>query len=203
LPRDLRVSDAEEVLASFHPRFHSLGKHYRFLIDRAPVQGVFLASRAVHFPGGLDVRSMREAARVLVGEHDFAAFRSQDARGTAARGDGSPTDETSSAGPATRRTVYHIGVSEARSLVAIDVWGRSFLYKMVRTIAGSLLEIGRGHRNVDWLREGLLSRDRRRVGPTLAPHGLCLRAVYYDPGPLEADMLSHRSLEALDPWKLL
>lgn len=221
LPRDLRVSEAVEAPSGFHPRFSALGKHYTFLIDCRLVPCVFLACRAVHAPGRLDVVSMREAASVLVGEQDFAAFRSRSARRAAgaesARGDdparGAPPDPGVepgddgggfvSPGTSTVRTVYHVSVAEERGLVAIDVWGRSFLYKMVRTIAGSLLEIGRGRRSADWLRDGLRSRDRRRTGPTLPAHGLCLRRVYYDPACLEAAWASEGLLEGIDPWKSL
>lgn len=192
LPVDLRVLGCEEVEASFHARFAAVGKHYLYLIDRSPTPGVFLARRAFHFPSSLHPGSMREAAAVLTGTHDFAAFRSESGGSSGRRTD-----------IVTMRTVLHISVEEAADLIAIEVWGRSFLYKMVRTLAGTLLEAGRGRWSVDRVRAALRSLDRCKAGPTLPAQGLSLEAVYYEVGRMEQAIRERSSRAGIDPWKLL
>lgn len=173
LPDDVRVRSAEEAPEGFHARFSAVGKHYRYVIDRRDVPGIFLSRRALHVPGPLDLERLEEAAQALVGEHDFAAF--------ACARDGPGESEKT-----TVRTVYGIFVAAADEVLVLDFWGRSFLYKMVRVLAGSLLEVARGSWTADRLRAALASRDRRQAGPTLPARGLCLQSVYYDPRALEA-----------------
>lgn len=173
LPGDVRVRSAEEAPEGFHARFSAVGKHYRYVIDRREVPGVFLSRRALHVPGPLDLERLEEAARALVGEHDFAAF----ACAGGASGDREKT---------TVRAVYGVFVVATDDVLVLDFWGRSFLYKMVRVLAGSLLEVARGSWTAERLRAALESRDRRQAGPTLPARGLCLQAVYYDPRALEA-----------------
>jgi len=168
LPEDIRIRQAEEVEPGFHARFSALAKRYSYLLDRRAVESVFVSRRALHYPDSLDVGSMREAASVIVGEHDFAAFRCSSGR------------EEDDAREPTIRTIYRVDVEECAGLLSVVVLGRSFLYKMVRTIVGSLLEVGRGKWSIRRLAEGMASLDRRRLGPTLPPKGLCLEEVYYD-----------------------
>jgi tRNA pseudouridine38-40 synthase len=172
LPGDVRVRAAEEVAPAFHARFSALGKHYRYLVDTREPPSVFLSFRALHHPGSLNLEAMREAAALVTGEHDFASFQCA---------------ETGFQG-STVRTLFSVRLSLQEGLLRMDVRGRSFLYKMVRTLAGSLLEVGRGKWSLQRFQEGFLARDRTRMGPTLPGHGLCLRSVYYDPETLERDL---------------
>jgi tRNA pseudouridine38-40 synthase len=172
LPEDVRVLQVEEVLQDFHARFSAVGKRYRYSIDRSEVSNVFLARRTLHVPAPLDISSMREAAAHLLGEHDFAAF--------CCKSRGVEREQQ------TIRTVFRVAIEERQRLLYLDVLGSSFLYKMVRTIAGSLLEVGRGRWTPGELRDGLLSLQRNRVGPTLPARGLSLERVYYEVALLRA-----------------
>jgi tRNA pseudouridine38-40 synthase len=110
--------------------------------------------------------------------------------------------------PATTvRTIHRIDVEEQGRLLVFDVWGRSFLYKMVRTLVGTLLEVGRGRWAPSRIEACLASRDRRSAGPTLPPRGLCLEAVLYDPGSLDGvrgrDDAIREDLQKSFPWATL
>lgn len=122
----------------------------------------FLRHFVARFSYPLDMRSMRKSARAFIGRHDFKAFQAS----------GSQEKNT-------RRTVKRIKIEKKGRLVYIDVWGDGFLYNMVRTMAGTLLEIGRGKFPEDRVKELLSSPDRRLVGPTASAKGLCLMDVKY------------------------
>lgn len=178
LPDDIAVLAAEEVPLTFHPIRDARRKRYRYLIDDDPIRPVFFRRFVWHYPRRLDAERMRRAAKCLVGKHDFAAF------------------ETSGAKRKTSvRSVSELEVSraitEAPSLIAIDIEADGFLYNMVRNIVGSLVEIGRGARSVEWLKEVLASQDRRLAGPTAPPQGLFLVSVTYDNLP---------TISAPGPW---
>lgn len=164
LPADVRICEVVEESPDFHARFRAKGKHYRYLLDRREVSGVFLSRYALHCPGPLDAAAMRRAAAGFVGEHDFASFQCVSGN----------LCET------TVRRIYGVFVEEKGDLVMVDVWGQSFLYKMVRTMVGTLLEVGRGKRRPAEIRDCLEARDRRFSGATVAGRGLCLMSVYYD-----------------------
>jgi len=107
---------------------------------------------------------MREAATYLVGEHDFVALATK----------GSPRDSTI-------RTILRLEIQTFFNEIRIDVEGNGFLYNMVRNIAGTLLEVGRGHWMPDRIPRILESRDRSQAGPTAPARGLCLQWVKYPP----------------------
>ncbi len=190
LPADIRVRSAEEAPPQFHARYSAVGKNYRYLIDRRPVPGIFLSRRAPHFPRPLHPERIAAAARTLVGQHDFRAFGCAEAGGA-------------ERDAATLRTIYGIVVFATDEVLAIDVWGSSFLYKMVRVLAGSLLEVGRGRWAEGRLRDALESRDRRKAGPTLPAAGLCLRRVYYDLDALRASVEAASLRSAAGPCGLV
>ena len=116
---------------------------------------------------------MAEAARPLLGEHDFKSF----------------CKASSAEGKPTSRYVGALDVSRVREageeLVAIDVTGNAFLHNMVRTIAGSLVEVGRGHRAPGWIEGVLAARDRAAAGPCAPAKGLTFVGVAYPEGVLE------------------
>jgi tRNA pseudouridine38-40 synthase len=118
---------------------------------------------AWHVPGRLDVDRMTAAARLLEGRHDFAAFQA-----------------TGGTTHTTEREMYGSRVSLDGSVVRYEITGDGFLRHMVRTIIGTLVEIGRGRHDVEWMREVIASRDRAQAGPTAPPQGLFLVAVGYD-----------------------
>lgn len=164
LPADIRISDVEEQGPEFHARFLAQGKHYRYVLDRRAVSGVFLSRCSLHYPGPLDAAAMEAAAAYFVGDHDFASFQCA----------------SSTLRESTVRTVYGVFVEDRGELITIDVWGESFLYKMVRTMVGTLLEVGQGKRRPEHIRACLEARDRSSSGATVEGRGLCLMAVYYD-----------------------
>jgi tRNA pseudouridine38-40 synthase len=163
LPDTIAVRSAEEVPLEFHPRFGATGKHYRYTIHRAADRSPLLRERAWHHAETLDVARMRDAARALVGEHDFAAFR---AAGCTAR--------------TTVRRVDSVELTEAPDLLYIDVKGNAFLRNMVRIVVGTLADVGRSALEVGQVAEILASRDRTKAGKTAPAHGLTLVEVRYD-----------------------
>jgi len=178
LPDDIAILAAEDVPSCFHPIRDARRKRYRYFIYDDPRRPVFFRRFVWHCPRRLDAERMGQAARSLLGKHDFAAF------------------ETSGAKRKTSvRSVYELQVarplSELPSLMTIDIEADGFLYNMVRNIVGNLVEIGRGARSVEWLKEVLASRDRRLAGPTAPPQGLFLVSVTYDNLP---------TISAAGPW---
>lgn len=164
LPADVRVTRSEQVDESFHARHSAVGKCYRYLIDRQLVPNVLQSRYALHVEGRLDLDQMREAALHFVGEKDFAAFQC----------------ESGQAPATTVRRVDAVLFFERGPYLSTEVWGRSFLYKMVRTMVGTLLEVGRGKWPPGRVAEAIQSLDRSRSGPTAPAHGLTLVSVHYD-----------------------
>jgi len=171
LPAAIRVLTAVEVPATFHTRFDARSKTYRYRIWNGSVLNPFERAYVWHIPGPtLDADAMDAAARMLEGAHDFAAFQ----------GSGSDTLTT-------ERVVFSSRVHNAPPLVDTDatlityeVSGDGFLRYMVRTIVGTLVEVGRGSRRPEWVREVLQSRERARAGPTAPAEGLFLATVGYE-----------------------
>jgi tRNA pseudouridine38-40 synthase len=168
LPPAVRVLQAAEVAPDFHPRFHARRKTYRYRIWNAGIVSPFERLYSWHVPAELDIASMRAAARAIEGTHDFGAFRA--------------------AGSDSSGSVRSVFVSDvqagADALVVYEISGDGFLRHMVRTIVGTLVEVGRGRRSRQSMAEILASRDRGRAGPTAPPEGLFLTRVEYDePAP--------------------
>jgi len=164
LPRDVNLCWAREVPGDFHARFSATRRSYRYLILNRRHRSALWDRRATWSHGELDVEAMHHAAQHLLGEHDFSAFR---AAGCQAK---SPV-----------RTVSNIRVRRIGALVELTVIANAFLQHMVRNIVGSLLAIGRGDADADWLLRILSGRDRRRAGMTAPPEGLYLTGVGYPP----------------------
>jgi tRNA pseudouridine38-40 synthase len=166
LPEDARVMAAWHVPADFDPVGDARSKGYRYEIVRMrPFRARLPFDRRMVYPAQheLDVGAMRRAGSMLVGEHDFAAFaHAQHGR---------------------ESTVRRVHACEVTALhddrIAIDVSGNGFLYNMVRIIAGTLVEVGRGRIEPDSIATILATRDRAQAGPTLPPQGLRLRWIQY------------------------
>ncbi|MBI4841137.1 MAG: tRNA pseudouridine(38-40) synthase TruA [candidate division NC10 bacterium] len=162
LPRDIVVCHAEEVPPGFDARRSARSKTYRYTLLRRDYPSAWLARHTLFVPHPLDLDAMARAARVLVGTHDFSAFR---------------------AASCTARTPVRT-ILDASWRIAGDLWhfeitANGFLQHMVRILVGTLLEVGRGRRDPAEVEAALASRDRRRAGKTLPPHGLCLVEVQY------------------------
>jgi tRNA pseudouridine38-40 synthase len=185
LPEAIRVLAAERVPETFHARFGATGKTYRYRIWNSAVSNPFERAFTWHVAEPLDRRAMADAACFLEGPHDFAAFK---AAGGATR---STEREMFSS-----RVVSEPGDPTSRSraghescplpLIVYEISGDGFLHHMVRTIVGTLVEIGRGRRPIEWMPEVLTGRDRTLAGPTAPAHGLVLVAVEYGARALAA-----------------
>jgi tRNA pseudouridine38-40 synthase len=169
LPSSVSVLDAADVHDGFHATHDALRKRYRYVIHNGPVRDVFARHFAWHFAyGRLDADAMQRAAAALVGTHDFSSF------------------ETSGAPRRTSvRTVYELRIERGRGerepFVVLEIEADGFLYNMVRTIVGTLVEVGRGARPESWPGDVMRAMDRRRAGRTAPPQGLFLVNVQYPP----------------------
>lgn len=166
LPRDIAVLSAEEVPASFHARYSARQKTYEYQIWNQAVRSPLRAARAFHVTGPLNLARMRRAARKLLGCHDFRSFCAADPSGK---------DREN-----TVRTLSRFEVLKKGPLLRIVVTGDGFLYKMVRNLVGTLLEIGSGKMSLEDLDTILKARDRRKAGKTAPAHGLTLISVDYE-----------------------
>ena len=161
LPKDIAVRELRPVARGFHPRFDAVSREYRYTILNQPLRSPLARRFAHHFPHPLDVAAMNEAAGVLVGSQDFASF------GRAPQGDN------------TVREVYQARWTPGRPFVYFGVVANAFLYRMVRSLVGTLLLVGTGELSPDGFEEILRSADRSRAGQVAPPHGLCLIKVNY------------------------
>ncbi|MEZ4330266.1 MAG: tRNA pseudouridine(38-40) synthase TruA [Myxococcota bacterium] len=162
LPPDVAILRVDAVEPGWLATDAARAKHYRYRIWNGATRSPLRAARFVHVPERLDLDAMRRAAVHLVGTHDFAAFR---ASGSSAR--------------TSVRTIRSIGLEGgAGDEVALDVIGEGFLRHMVRNLAGTLIEIGRGRLPVAAAARILASRDRRQAGPTAPAKGLTLIRVW-------------------------
>ena len=199
LPPDVRVLRSFEAPAGFNARYDAIAKVYRYIIvprriigagepgqepeppvwpsldmqlgPGAQLGSAVLAGRALLVRHRLDVQAMSQASRCLVGRHDFRAFAS-----------------TGSSAKTSVRTIRRLKVEAARSeflgldVVTVEIEADGFLYKMVRTIVGALLEVGIGRANVGSVERLLVSGDRSRGPATAPPDGLYLvRVIYPEP----------------------
>jgi tRNA pseudouridine38-40 synthase len=162
LPADISILSAQEVDEQFHASRSAIGKTYRYRIYVSASRPVALARQVYHYWRPLDALRMAQAARRLVGTHDF-------------RGLAQSAEEREN----TVRTIWRCDVSEQGNEIHVTVQGNGFLYNMVRNIVGTLIEIGRGHWDSDRIDLILSSLDRRNAGPTAPPQGLSLVCVHY------------------------
>jgi tRNA pseudouridine38-40 synthase len=207
LPRDVQVVAAEVVRDGFDPIGDCVAKGYSYSFWASPHRALWERRTVWHTWSGLDVAAMREAARWFVGVHDFAAFaaaghgRASTVREvfacevweeTERRRDGETewgerghggTEARRHEGGGTHgsesRATLNRAVVEPGRLVRMEISGSGFLYNMVRIIAGTLHEVGRGHIAAGDVPGIIAGLDRRRAGPTLPPEGLCLEWIRY------------------------
>ncbi len=169
LPHDVVAVEAAEAAPSFHPLADAAAKRYRYLLGDGPFPDVFRRRYIWQRWRDLDAEAMHRAGQALVGRHDFASFQSA----------GSPREDTV-------RTLFDVAVTRGfqneAHLLAVEVEGDGFLYNMVRTIVGTLVEVGRGARGAPWVADVLAARDRGRAGPTAPPEGLYLLWVRFAGG---------------------
>ena len=163
LPEDIRIQKSEEVAPDFHPLAVKSIKTYEYKIlnRKMPLPTFRHYAHFTYVP--MDVEKMREAAKYLVGEHDFKSF--------------------CGAGAQVKTTVRHvldINIKKEEDLITIRVTGKGFLFNMVRIIAGTLMEVGRGTYPPEQVKEILAACDREAAGPTAPARGLTLVQIQYD-----------------------
>jgi tRNA pseudouridine38-40 synthase len=167
LPKDIAVRELRPVAKGFHPRFDAVSREYRYTIFNQPLRSPLARRFAYHFPTSLHppqsggVAAMNEATGSLVGSHDFASF------GQAPQGDN------------TVREVYRAQWTTEEPFIYFDIVANAFLYRMVRSLVGTLLLVGTGELSPEAFGEILQSADRSRAGQVAPAHGLCLMKVNY------------------------
>jgi tRNA pseudouridine38-40 synthase len=166
LPEDIRIVKVEEASAEFHARFWAVQKMYRYRIwlgeDLPVLDRIFL----YHHPWKLNVAQMKKAGRCLLGKHDFSSFGVN-------RGDeGHPK-------PPNIRCMKKVLIRKKGHELTIDLEADGFLYKMVRSIVGTLLDVGRGRISAEEFKNILAKKDRCQAGQTAPAKGLCLMEVKY------------------------
>lgn len=147
---------------SFHARFSAYARSYRYVLLNSDVPSAIFHDRCSWEFRALDHEKMHESAQVLLGEHDFSGFRAVGCQAKSAC-----------------RNIHSVQVSRHGDLIYLDIKANAFLYHMVRNITGSLLEVGRGEKPVDWIEDLLLGKDRNHGGVTAPAAGLYLQRVYY------------------------
>jgi tRNA pseudouridine38-40 synthase len=164
LPWDVRVMSAQRAPEGFFPRAHAVAKRYVYRIQEGAAEDPFKQLRRWHVFGAqpLDRDAMAEAARHLVGAHDFSSFRHR---------------ECAALSP--HRTIYRVGLEAEGEALDLVFEGNRFLMHMVRIMAGTLMEVGKGRYRAADMPAILDARDRRKAGITAPPHGLYLEKVWY------------------------
>jgi tRNA pseudouridine38-40 synthase len=152
----------------FHARFDAQWRHYRYTILNTPTPSPFLAGTAWHVAHPLDLRRMRLGSDPFLGEHDFSSFCRKPKRG-----------EDAPEPSMVRRVLLADWTDLGDGLLRFEIRATAFCHQMVRSITGTLVDVGLGKRAPGDLLDALRARDRRRAGQVAPPHGLCLWEVGY------------------------
>ena len=172
LPDDIALIAVYHAAPGFSARFDARARTYTYRIVSGEVRPLLTRSFAWWNRAPLDVAAMERAAQCLVGEHDFKSF----------------CKAASAVDKPTHRCVLSVGFAYEHNLgeecLTFTITGNAFLHSMVRTIVGSLVEVGAGHRDPSWLADALAACDRAAAGPTAPAQGLCFMDVTYDEGAL-------------------
>lgn len=163
LPPDIRILKLEECSDTFHARFSARGKIYRYHIYLDPIRSPFKTKTSHHVKGPFDLELLKRGAEHFIGTHDFRSF----------------TNESSSQKKSTTRTIYRLDVIEEPGGLYLEFEGNGFLYKMVRNIVGTLLDIAQGKIALEELKSVFEKRDRRAAGRAAPPQALFLVKVIY------------------------
>ena len=163
LPPSVAVLWAQPVASEFHARYSAFARTYRYQLLNRPVRPALEAAHIGWFHQPLDSEAMRSAAALLVGEHDFSAFRSSECQAK------SPV-----------RTIHALNIEKQGDEIHFVVRANAFLHHMVRNIVGMLIYVGKGKHPPGWVKEVLLSKNRSKGAPTFGPEGLYLEKVEYE-----------------------
>ena len=164
LPDSVAVLWSHEVPDDFHARYSARARTYRYELLNRPVRAALAAHYVGWFHLPLDVDTMRTAAALFVGEHDFSAFRSSECQAK------SPV-----------RTIEQFEITRQGETIHFVVRANAFLHHMVRNLVGTLVYVGKGKHPPEWVTELLRSKDRGQSAPTFGPEGLYLENIDYEP----------------------
>ncbi len=162
LPKDIAVRWSTKVDESFHARFSATARRYRYIIFNSPLRPGILSSGVSHYHGELDEKKMHQAGQYLLGENDFTSFRAVHCQSR------SPW-----------RNIMHLNVTRHGQYVVIDIKANAFVHHMVRNITGSLISVGKGEQEPEWIKWLLEAKDRKLAGATAKAEGLYLVDVDY------------------------
>jgi len=162
LPRDISLRWVQAADAEFHARYSATARSYRYVMWSGRARSALLEGRVAWLIEPLDAERMHRAAQVLVGEHDFSAFRDSGCQSRTPM-----------------RNLHAISVRKQGDFSVLDVRANAFLHHMVRNIAGVLIAIGQGKQPESWARAVLESRQRAKGGVTAEPGGLCFVGPEY------------------------
>jgi tRNA pseudouridine38-40 synthase len=183
LPEDMLVCEVAEAPPRFHAQRDAIRKRYRYVVEDGRLPDLFDRKYVWHVYQRLDVEAMKEAARPLVGTHDFASYETGGSQRLT-----------------TVRTIYDLVVerrqAELTDRVVIEVEADGFLYNMVRNIAGTLVAVGKGKEPVSFPAEALAKKDRQAAGMTAPAQGLFLVGVEYGEEPNAERGARNAELEA-------
>lgn len=173
LPDDIAPRAVYRAPAGFSARFDALSRSYRYRICAGQTRPICAWDFSWWIRDSLDIDAMNQAAASLIGELDFKSF----------------CKATSAIDKPTHRYLSEVRVHEEieslERLIYVDVTGNAFLHSMVRTLTGTLVEVGRAHRSPEWVAEALAAKDRRAAGPCAPAHGLMFVSVAYPDGVLQ------------------
>ena len=161
LPEDIAVVQIELANEQFHSRFNVSEKHYQYKIWNGVHSNVFERKSSYWFKDFLDIDKMKNAAKLLIGKHDFLGF------------------STKSKKKNTTKEIYNINISNEGSMIIVDIYGEGFLYNMIRIIVGTLIEIGQSKKEISVINKVIKSGNREDAGFTVPAKGLCLVDVKY------------------------
>lgn len=156
------ILEATKVDSDFHARFSAKKRFYKYIIYNRPIASVIEKDLAWHVRNNLDVNKMKEAAKFLIGHHDFTSFRDSQCQGK------SPI-----------KTLEQLDIEKIDDKIFIYLSAKSFLHHMVRNIVGSLKLVGTDKWEINQIKTALEARDRKAAGPTAPAHGLYFVKVEY------------------------
>ena len=161
LPKDISVSDLKEVDDRFHAQKSAKRRYYRYVFINRKCKNAFDGD-LMRIKYDINIERMQQALNYLLGEHDFSSFKS-----------------SGTLNPSKVCFIEKAGVKKEGDFVIIDIVGNRFLYNMVRTIVGTLLEIEGHNRSAEYMKQVLEACDRKKAGQTISPYGLTLMKVEY------------------------
>lgn len=164
LPHDISILWARSVSDAFHARYSARARRYRYVIYNDPIRPAIIRNEVNWCHRPIDEKKMAIAARHLIGEFDFSSFRGAGCQSKHAV-----------------RTIQQIHISRRGRLVIVEIQANAFLMHMVRNIVGTLIQVGYGEQEPEWVLEVLKAQDRRHAGVTMQPQGLYLVEVSYPP----------------------